>query len=71
MVILYFVVGIIMGAILGGFCMGMVFHAGTFNVDTHNPEDETYRLTLEIPLEEIKKRKMMILDVNPNADLSK
>ena len=43
---------------------------GTFNIDTHNPEKDIYRLDLDGDLDNLQKKKIIVLSINPKADLS-
>lgn len=42
---------------------------GTMQIDTSNPEKDTYRLSMDIPIEDIAGRKSITLKVDPNAKL--
>jgi len=43
---------------------------GTLQIDTNNPSKDTYRLTLDIPLEEIAGKNSIQLNVDNAANLS-
>lgn len=42
---------------------------GTLRIDRTNPEKDIYRLDID-DLDEIAKKKRIVLDIDPNADLS-
>lgn len=43
---------------------------GTIQVDTTDPEKDTYRLVLNIPVEELPNKKMVTLYVDPIAEIT-
>lgn len=43
---------------------------GTLMIDTSNLQKDTYRLSLETPLDELADKKVIQLNINNNADLS-
>ena len=43
---------------------------GTLEIDQSDPEKDKYLVLFNLPLDEVPKKKRIILEVNPNADLS-
>jgi hypothetical protein len=43
---------------------------GELQIDTSNPEKDTYRLQLDTAFDELPKKKIVVLSIDSNADLS-
>lgn len=43
---------------------------GVLQIDTTNPEKDTYRFDLDVPLEELSGKTKIVLTVNPDATLT-
>lgn len=64
-------VSFILGGITGFGLPFLIFkHHGTLEIDQSDPEKDKYLVLFNLPLDEVPKKKRIILDVNPNADLS-
>lgn len=62
---LVYLIGVLMGCIITNF---LHTRAGKFEIDQRGPHD-IYRVNLDIPMEEIPKKKYLLLKVDKNADL--
>ena len=62
---LTYFIGVLMGCIITNF---LHTRAGKFEIDQRGPHD-IYRVNFDIPMEEIPKKKYLLLKVDKNADL--
>lgn len=66
---LLFLVGVLVGVIIGYVLVRVQTCYGTLKIDISNPEKEIYRICLD-SLENLPKKKRISLKVDPTADLS-
>lgn len=65
---LYFIIGMALGFIVA--CIGIVgLIVGVLKIDHSDPEKDLYRFEIE-DLDKLSKRKMIVLKIDHNADLS-
>ena len=62
---LVYLIGVLMGCIITNF---LHTRAGKFEIDQTGPHD-IYRMDFDIPMEEIPKKKYLLLKVDKNANL--
>lgn len=69
-IILTYIIGVIIGSILTSIVFRFRFpYYGTLKIDKSNPEKDIYRLEIK-ELDNIDKRRHIILDINTSIDLS-
>lgn len=65
-----FIIGIVVGAIIGNIVQNNRSASGTLKIDQSNPEKDIYRLVIDGKIEKLSKKKRVILKVDSDADLS-
>lgn len=66
---LYFTIGVIVGAIGYAICNRMFVAHGTLRIDHSNPEKDVYRFEID-DLEKLNKKAYVELEIDHHADLS-
>ena len=66
---LYFAVGLILGSIIASLFICLKCRSGTLKIDHSNPEKDLYRFEID-EIEDLSKRRILILKIDNNADLS-
>lgn len=64
-----FLIGVFAGSIITCILAALKQARGTLLIDRSNPEKDTYRICIG-NLDDLSKKKEVLLKVNPNADLS-
>lgn len=63
------VIGALIGTVVTLIMQRMLFSNGTLRIDRMNPEKDVYRIDLD-RLDNLHKKKHIVLKVDPNANLS-
>ena len=66
---LYFTIGVIVGAIGYAICQRMFVTHGTLRIDPSNPEKDVYRFEID-DLEKLNRKAYVELKIDHHADLS-
>ena len=66
---LYFTIGVIVGAIGYAICQRMFVTHGTLRIDHSNPEKDVYRFEID-DLEKLNRKAYVELKIDHHADLS-
>ena len=66
---LYFTIGVIVGAIGYAICQRMFAAHGTLRIDHSNPEKDVYRFEID-DLEKLNRKAYVELKIDHHADLS-
>lgn len=66
---IYFIIGVIMGAIGYAICQHIFVAHGTLRIDHSNPEKDVYRFEID-DLEKLNKKAYIELKIDHHADLS-
>lgn len=67
---LLFAAGFLIGVITGFILVKLHTVYGTLKIDTSNPEKDTWRLCFDKCIDDIPKKKRIMLKVEANADIS-
>ena len=65
-----FLLGIFIGTIMGRFILTRRVSSGTLKIDHSNPEKDKYLFVIDCELDQLSKKKKILLKVDNNADLS-
>lgn len=65
-----FLLGIFIGTIMGRFILTRRVSSGTLKIDHSNPEKDKYLFVIDGELDQLSKKKKILLKVDNNADLS-
>ncbi|MBO5906198.1 MAG: hypothetical protein J6Q84_07260 [Kiritimatiellae bacterium] len=66
---LFYVIGMIVGCLIGWIIFVAQSRIGTLKIDHSNPEKDIYRLCVD-DLDKLPKKRIVVLKVDNNADLS-
>ena len=66
---LYFTIGVIVGAIINALWQHLTVGHGTLRIDRSNPEKDIYRLEID-NLDQIDRKNLLCVKVDHHADLS-
>ena len=65
-----FVIGLLIGICATVLVYSMRKPSGILKIDRSNPERDKYLFVINEELEDLPKKKKIVLDIDPNADLS-
>ena len=66
---LYFTIGVIVGAIINSLWLHLLTGHGTFRIDHSDPEKDIYRLEID-NLDQINRKNRLYVKIDHHADLS-
>ena len=66
---LYFTIGVLVGAILNSLWQHLIMGHGTLRIDRSDPEKDVYRLEID-NLDQIDRKNHLYVKVDHHADLS-
>lgn len=66
----FLILGIVIGTLIGAVIFTWRPSAGTLKIDRSNPEKDQYLFVINGDLDQLSKRKKIVLKVDNNADLS-
>lgn len=65
-----FILGVLFGTFMGGFIFIRRTSSGTLKIDHSDPEKDKYLFVIDGELDQLSKKKRVVLKVDNNADLS-
>ena len=72
--VLWIILASVAGAIFGAIGASILHHSklafGTLKIDRTNPEKDIYRFDIKGDLVMLPKKKQIVMDIDPNADLT-